>query len=856
MRHRWLMALVLILLLAGVAPTHAEIVTVEPPGEEDEDGDDVREPLLDEEAVEKIARLQRTVSPFILSPVSPDDQAVLSAYVRPTEDDQQEADVFFLNIQDGTTVPANDLVEQILPLSNIVWASDTTAALLALDQTFTPALVGVDRGTGAVFPLKPVPDLPGFPISLAPDASGVLLVLFPEEELPEDPAAPEPVPEPTPAPAPEPVPEPEERFLRSPFDIELQIRPPMPAQPRLNPLSNWQGEDTDDSMEVASDQIEFAYYNLGTGETIPLFSAPENSGLLSAPAWSPDGRKLALVRLTLEIEVSSRGEASLADLITKDALGILPPEYNALFQGNVVDIIDLSGGDVQQTQLRAADGNGDMFINAAWSADGNTLLTQMNRPGQLTGRTFPIYTPQFAESSYVRFYDAATQQVTGVLDAPEISAANFTVPLFVSPAEVIFSTINGLSFQLYYYNRDTGEFSQMSNREGFYTQVTATRASRQLVYGFSSFQNPPELYRIGWQGDDMAQLSYQNVEVAELNAVQVNQVSFTMQSGAVRQGYLIQPEGAAFPPQNEPIVFWQEGGPGGAMFNRWAANVENPYNLLPNFGLSVVMLPLQGRYGWGPDFYNDLADEGNFGSIDIDEGAQAVRQMIERGYTSSDRLGITGCSYGGYFATQSIVRHPDLYAAAVTQCTLLDTITEWQTGFTALLSYLIGGTPAALPDMYVQASPGFQVEAIQTPTLIFHGEFDFLPLSIVKSFHESLEAQDVPVRMLVFEQEGHGLASLENQQLAAQEQITWFRRYLLDEAAAEEPSATAEPEEPTEPAAEEPTATAEPEEPADQETPMPEPTTPDPGLKMPAIPGLERLLELQQTFIQSQNSLR
>jgi dipeptidyl aminopeptidase/acylaminoacyl peptidase len=481
-------------------------------------------------------------------------------------------------------------------------------------------------------------------------------------------------------------------------------------------------------------------------------------------------------------------------MVTRDTLGTIPPAENDLLQSNVVDIVDLSGGNVEVSQIRAADENGDTFAGVSWSTDSFTLLAKMHRPGRLEGRAHPTYL--YAESSYIRFYDAATERVIGVFSAPEIAAPNFSTPMFVTPDEVIFTSVYGLSMRLYYYNRVSGEFREISDRSGMYGQiftggqVLATRFSRQLVFRYSSFQTPPELYRLGWDGQAFAALTYNNVEVAELNQVQANEVSFTLQDGSVRRGYLVQPAGAAFPPQNEPLILWQEGGPGLFMVNQWFTNVENPINLLPNFGFSLLVLPLPGREGWGPEFYNALADGDNFGAVDVDEGAQVMRQMIARGYTSPDRVGITGCSYGGYFTARSITRHPDLYAAANTQCTMFDLVTEWQTGFPTLISYLMGSPPTMAPLEFINDSPGFQASNVRTPTLIFHGQFDYLPVSIAETFHEEVQAAGAPVRMLMFEDEGHGLAEPENQILAAQAQISWFRQHLAG-APIPEPAADA-----------------------------------------------------------------
>jgi dipeptidyl aminopeptidase/acylaminoacyl peptidase len=324
----------------------------------------------------------------------------------------------------------------------------------------------------------------------------------------------------------------------------------------------------------------------------------------------------------------------------------------------------------------------------------------------------------------------------------------------------------------------SGEFRQLSIADGTYYQVRSTHMSRRLIFSFSSFKQPYEVYRIGWDGTALAQLTFHNAEIPAINQIRVDPVTFTLRSGAKRTGYILQPAGASFPPRNVRMVVWQQGGPGGTMTNEWGGNVEQPFDLLPNFGIALLVLPLTGREGYGPTFYNDLANDRNFGAIDIDEGAQVVQQMINRGYTSPKSVGITGCSYGGYFTSQSITRYPNLYAAANTQCTLLDLFHEWQLDETLLISYLEGRAPTVDPGEYTRDSPVYNATKVRTPLLIFAGVNDFLPVAISGNFHDQVAVSKTPVRFLKFDGEGHGLQQVNSQLVGGQAQIQWFRQYL------------------------------------------------------------------------------
>ncbi|MEB3250844.1 MAG: prolyl oligopeptidase family serine peptidase, partial [Cyanobacteriota bacterium] len=153
-------------------------------------------------------------------------------------------------------------------------------------------------------------------------------------------------------------------------------------------------------------------------------------------------------------------------------------------------------------------------------------------------------------------------------------------------------------------------------------------------------------------------------------------------------------------------------------------------------------------------------------------------QMVQRGWAGAGQVGVTGCSYGGYYSAQLISRFPRLVAAANPQCSLLDTLTEWQLGYGALLAYLVGQTPMEAPQRYQRDSPLYQATAIRTPTLLFHGAEDFLQLAVVRNFHDAIAAAGVPVTLYEFEGLGHSLIDPEFQYLAAQLQVAFFRQYL------------------------------------------------------------------------------
>ncbi|WP_228053246.1 S9 family peptidase [Nodosilinea sp. LEGE 07298] len=519
---------------------------------------------------------------------------------------------------------------------------------------------------------------------------------------------------------------------------------------------------------------------------------PENLEIRS-PAWSANGSQVALVMASGEerrLYDRTPNAASLVNPVVQDALGRLDPGDNPFYQHSTVRVFDFSRPEPLRLELAASAHGGDPFAGASLSADGRRLLVKRYRPSLVVGRSYPSYA--FPESAYFELYDLEGTRLDTIAADP-LRGPTESAGQFLGDDRLLFWGAEGLNRHLYVYDLSDGQRPVSESQSTLIPlplplgsvdpgSIVATENGNTIVYGFSSVTQPPELFTIdvaamlAGEGTPRS-LTAINAAVAESNRVRVDAVNFTTGQGD-RQGFLIQPAGSPFPPQRIPIVLWQQGGPGFSMTHEFATEVEMPLNLLPNFGLAVLVVPLSGREGFGPELYSALADGQNFGHIDIQEGADIIGQMIQRGWTTTAQVGVTGCSYGGYYAAQLIAQFPQLVAAANPQCSLLDTLTEWQLGYSSLLSYLVGQTPMEAPSSYIQASPLYNAEAIRTPTLLFHGSDDFLQVDVARNFHDVIDLADIPVTLYEFEGVGHSLYGSGYQPQAAQLQIEFFRQYL------------------------------------------------------------------------------
>ena len=504
-------------------------------------------------------------------------------------------------------------------------------------------------------------------------------------------------------------------------------------------------------------------------------------------AWTADGSKLALVRLVFPADMDQEKGAEIG---TQDALGKLPIDKNPFYTGNVIDVFELKSGKFQPEVLRAMeDGEGYLFNKVVWSPDGQRLLAKLIRPSQPAGRAHPVVLlGQFADRSNYRIYDADLRLIE-TLDREEIEAPNANLPptaanaVFVSPDEVLIVAAYRLNVHLFYFHLQTGEFRRLPTEPGTFDsglggyQIYLTHRSRQVLYTQSSFEHPPEIYRLGLEDGVPQALSHYNAPAIEANQIRVDEVRFELDGNITRIGFLLQPAGATFPPRNVPIVIHHQGGPGGEMTNRWGTTSEDPFNLLPNFGISVLFMPFSGREGFGPELHRALADGDNFGQIDVEESALAASYLIEHDYTTKEQIGITGCSYGGYVTNQSVTQYPDLFTAATSQCSIVD-LAKWWEDNPYGVEYYQGALPEDGQVEYQRDSPLYNAAKVKTPLLLLHGTDDFLPIKLVRKFRKGVASTETPVQLLIFKNEGHSLSLPASRLVAAQQQIVWFRKYL------------------------------------------------------------------------------
>ena len=464
----------------------------------------------------------------------------------------------------------------------------------------------------------------------------------------------------------------------------------------------------------------------------------------------------------------------------QENLGKVPEDQNPWITRTQLFIKDLQTG--EEAVIENRDHTPGRFTDVYWSGDGEHLLVRAERPSVLEGREHPIYEYE-AGVELKRFTPGG--EANGTWTRPDMDANG-----------TYFEMADGSNMVVLYGSNTTRHIAVVDVADASAAPTPVYTGEDYLpAWDFRGGTLVTVKGNVGHLGDlfltkdggPHVPLSDLNNESSDLVNVAFENFSFTTSDGVDLVGTYVYPADWTLPPETpQPVVVWQAGGPGGQMINYWGTSVESPYTILPAFGIPVLIVNAAGRLANGSAQYSAMADGTNFGQRDIREGREAVNALVEMGYVDAAKVGVTGCSYGGYYSLQSIVEDPDFYAAANSQCSLNDMFYEYLFGWSPFLAYLLGDSPTGNPQEYIKDSPTYRVHEMKTPLLQFHGTNDFLFFEQITNIHDQLEINEVPTRFFRPIGYGHGIggvggvqgAAQKGQKFAFQLQLQWFREHL------------------------------------------------------------------------------
>ena len=373
---------------------------------------------------------------------------------------------------------------------------------------------------------------------------------------------------------------------------------------------------------------------------------------------------------------------------------------------------------------------------------------------------------------YLDLYDQATHMKRTLFESPDLSVDEFA---FSPDGHTIFFTADEKGSVNLYSVPVTGGAPKLITKGGTISQIHA--GPDFLIYSKSTFNSPPDLFRISPDGSGAKQLTNENASwLNQVATPQHESLTVAGAAGASIQFWLLKPPNFD-PGKKYPAVFLIHGGPQGAWEDGWSYR-WNPA-LWAAQGWVVVAPNPRGSTGFGQRFVDDISQDW-CGKVMTDLNA-VFDMVVKLPYIDAQRTGIAGASYGGY-AVDWLIGHTDRFKAAVSHDGVfnLETMsleseelwfTDWESG----------GPPnsAAARRHFARCSPHLSAANIKTPTLVITNEQDFrVPVDQGLQLFTALRRNGVPSEALVFPDEGHWVLGALNSKRWHEAVFGWMKKYL------------------------------------------------------------------------------
>ena len=395
-----------------------------------------------------------------------------------------------------------------------------------------------------------------------------------------------------------------------------------------------------------------------------------------APAWSPDGRLIAVKQTRMN------GFVSQLLLIDDD-------------------------GD-EQARIGVDEGAVGTW---AWSPDGSTILLDGSE----------IISPA---TDYYR-YDVASGNLTKITDdAGFSSVSGFPTislpdqPIWTDAHTALVHGIKAGASGIWEIDVRTGEYQPIVWWNATHAGFSADDSGNRIVQARSSLDASGELMLVDMAAGETTRLTHLNDALfAELPLARHEKVTIDRDGWAI-DAWVLKP--ADFDPSTRyPVILDVHGGPHGNYGYAFNAGQQ----LMAAAGYVVVAANPRGSGTYGRVFAEAVL--GDWGGEDWADLQAVLDSVLENDWADRDRTGIYGYSYGGYMTSWAIGQ-TDRFKAAVCGAPVFNLKSFYGTSDIghAWSPTQWGGRMAEIEAFLVERSPSTWIHRATTPTLIVHGEED------------------------------------------------------------------------------------------------------------------------------------
>jgi dipeptidyl aminopeptidase/acylaminoacyl peptidase len=310
----------------------------------------------------------------------------------------------------------------------------------------------------------------------------------------------------------------------------------------------------------------------------------------------------------------------------------------------------------------------------------------------------------------------------------------------------------------------------------FTPQPLKAKNSDVMVFTKQNFQTFPDL-RYADSNKKVSNISDVNPQQKEYGWGSMELVEWRSLNGEKLRGMLVKP--ADFDPKKKyPMIVY--------FYEKSSNELHNYSGPQPTrASINYAFYASRGYIIFNPDIPYRI---GYPGESCVNAVVSGVTHLIEQGFVDEKNIGVQGHSWGGYQIAYLLTR-TNIFKCAESGAPVVNMISayggiRWETGILRQFQYehtqsRIAGTPWEYPLRFIENSPIFTADKIQTPVLVMANDKDgAVPWYQGIEFYSAMRRMNKPAWLLNYNDEGHGLTKLQNRMDFTVRMQQFFDHYL------------------------------------------------------------------------------
>jgi dipeptidyl aminopeptidase/acylaminoacyl peptidase len=490
--------------------------------------------------------------------------------------------------------------------------------------------------------------------------------------------------------------------------------------------------------------------SLANRSEVRLTEGPE---VVSGPSWSPDGSRIAfaLTPVTLKSETPEYSGAKI--LYTRADRGAATPAVLSMADRKIVKLAPSRGMETTPAWLDAS-----RLLVQRVSADSKIREIAVVNVGSAREQVIqsetdskfwslpfvaadPAPSPNGAWVAFVSDRDGwdhlyvvpstgglPVQVTRGTFEVRDLSWSPDGTRIAFSMSEAGRPGTRQVAVATIGANAKDARLTTLTTGRGTNTLPAWSPSGGSIVYQHTDARNSADLFLVASaaaSGSSTRLTDSMPDGIDKSALVEPELVKYAAPDGAEVPAYLFVPKGLDRS-RKHPAIVWIHGDGINQNYDGWHTQLNYAtyygfHQYLVQRGYVVLAPDYRGSIGYGRDWRQGVYMD--VGGGDARDASAAGDYLTTLAYVDSDRIGVWGLSYGGYFTLLALADRPTLFRCGVNVAGSVDYRMWYQDPGGV---WVVGrmGTPESNPDLYQRSSALDRAHQITRPLLVLAGTAD------------------------------------------------------------------------------------------------------------------------------------